>query len=631
MSTERKAQGYALAVLATAVAIGVRALLGLVGAPPPFISFYPAILIAGWWWGRGPALLCVGLSALISGHLWVLPNRLAGPESSGVLDLSLYVLVGAILAFMSAGFREARDRAESSRQRLVRLFESTGDAFMAFDAGWRYVHVNRHAARFARLKPEQMIGHTIFELFPDIRTSGPFFEAAEKVMKERVPISVESYYPRLDMWFQNDIYPIEDDGIGVFYRDVTERRRAAEVREELLRREQAARTESETANRLKDEFLATLSHELRTPLNAITGWATLLAQRCLNPAETAAAIETIQRNARAQAHLVEDLLDVSRIISGKLRLDIQAVELGTLLEAALAAVRPAADARGVRLQVAIDSRAAVVNGDPARLQQIAWNLLSNAIKFTPKGGRVELVLRRANSHVELTVSDTGIGIPSHMLQRIFDRFAQADSSSTREYHGLGLGLALVRHLTEAHGGTVTAYSPGEGRGATFTVSLPLRVAQQDAWPERRTEGTEAAREAPVEGDSLRGVSVLIAEDNSEARELLSKMLSAMGASVTVTSSASEAMVEIDRRIPDVLLSDIEMPGEDGYSLIRRVRGRTDAASQLPAIAITGYARVQDRTRAIREGFDNHVAKPVYVPELAAVISRAVAAKRPTPS
>jgi PAS domain S-box-containing protein len=626
MSTTRKARAYGLAVVTMAAAVAVRALLGLVGNPPPFLTFFPAILIAGWWWGRGPATLCVIASALISGYVWVFPANLATPETREILSVTLYVVVGLTLGFMTAGFREARDRAESARQRLVRLFESTGDAFMAFDAAWRYVHGNRHAARFARLTPEQMIGHTIFELFPDIKTSGPFFEAAEKAMKERVSVSVESYYPRLDVWFQNDIYPIEDEGIGVFYRDVTERRRAAEVREELLRREQMARTESETANRLKDEFLATLSHELRTPLNAITGWATLLAQGCLNEAETAAAIETIQRNARAQAHLVEDLLDVSRIISGKLRLDIQAVELGTLLEAALDAVRPAAEARGVRLQVAIDPRAAVVNGDPARLQQIAWNLLSNAIKFTPRGGRVELALRRAESHVELTVSDTGIGIPPHMLQRIFDRFAQADSSSTREYHGLGLGLALVRHLTEAHGGSVSAYSAGDGQGATFTVSLPLRVAQEDAWPERRTEGPEATREAPVETDSLRGVSVLIVEDNLEARELLSKMLSALGASVTVTAGVSEAMAEIDRKVPDVLLSDIEMPGEDGYSLIRRVRSRHDRAAQVPAIAITGYARVQDRTRALREGFDNHVAKPVYVPELAAVISRAVAAK-----
>jgi signal transduction histidine kinase/ActR/RegA family two-component response regulator len=444
-----------------------------------------------------------------------------------------------------------------------------------------------------------------------------------------VPISIESYYPPLDTWFQNDIFPVEE-GIGVFYRDVSERRRASEFREELLRREQIARRESETANRLKDEFLATLSHELRTPLNAITGWATLLAQGRLNEEEAAAAIETIQRNARAQAHLIEDLLDVSRIISGKLRLDVQAVELGPLVEAALDAVRPAAEAKGVRLEVAIHARPAVVSGDSARLQQIAWNLLSNAIKFTPSGGCVQLVLQRVNSNVELTVSDTGIGIPPHMLQRIFDRFTQADSTSTREYHGLGLGLALVRHLVEAHGGSVSASSAGEGHGATFTVSLPLRIVQETGWlPEERRERSGEMAASVEESGSLHDVAVLVVEDDQQARELLLKMLSGMGASVRTASSAAEALTELDRELPDVLLSDIEMPGEDGYSLIRKIRSRRDAAARLPAIAVTAYARMEDRARALREGFDNHIAKPLYVPELAAVISRAAAPRRRT--
>jgi signal transduction histidine kinase/ActR/RegA family two-component response regulator len=624
MLNRRGAQGYGLALLATAVAVGLRALLELVvGEPPPFIIFFPAVLVSGWWGGRGAAMLCVAVSALFSAYLWDPPVKDLGFNPAGTLNLLLFIIVATSLALMSSGFRQARDRTESARQRLERFLESTGDAFMAFDSQWRYVYVNSRAAHFARLPPDQMIGRRIFELFPDI-TNVPFFKTADKVMRDRIPMSVESFYAPLDTWFENDIYPLDDGGIGVFYRDVTERRRASEVREELLRREQMARSQSEAANRLKDEFLATLSHELRTPLNAIIGWANLLVEGRLDRAERIRALQTIQRNARAQAHLIEDLLDVSRIISGKMRLEVQAVELGGLLEAALDAVRPAAEAKGIHLHVTIDPRATVVNGDPARLQQIAWNLLSNAIKFTSKGGQVELRLKRVNSLVELIVSDTGIGIAPHMLQRIFDRFAQVDGTSSREYHGLGLGLALVRHLVEAHGGSVWADSQGEGRGATFTVQLPLRLFQDD-----ETGGEAYADRGSLIGDAnaspaLHGVSILAVEDDSEARELLVRMLTAAGATIRTVQNVPDALAELDRALPDVLLSDIEMPGEDGYSLIRKVRARSDGAASLPAIAVTAYARIEDRARALREGFDNHIAKPVYVPELMAVITRAFA-------
>ena len=465
-----KARGYALAALLAAAVILLREFLGLVASPPPFITFFPAILIAGWFWGRGPAILAVLVCSLASWYLRMPPD-VPGSSSSHLIDYLLFVIGGAILAVMSASFREARATAEAEHQRLMRFFDHTGDAFMAFDAEWRYVYVNVRAAHFARLPAEAMIGRTIFELFPDIRTV-PFFVAAEQVMRERVRLRVESYYPRLDIWFENDIFPV-DDGIGVFYRDVTERKRAAEEREQLLQRERAALEESKAANRVKDEFLTTLSHELRTPLNAIVGWATVLAQGKLDGPSASRAVETIQRNARTQAALIDDLLDLSRVTSGKLRLDVKPVEIGTLLTDALESVRPAADAKGVRLHVTLDPSAGIVHGDSSRLQQVAWNLLSNAIKFTPQGGDVRLAVRRLPAHLELTVTDTGMGIPPQMLHRIFDRFAQVDSTSTRSYQGLGIGLALVRHLVEAHGGSVSAASQGEGLGATFTVVLPL--------------------------------------------------------------------------------------------------------------------------------------------------------------
>ncbi|HEX2452651.1 MAG TPA: ATP-binding protein [Vicinamibacterales bacterium] len=616
---------YTIVVLTTAGIIALRGFLSLVGHPAPFMLFFPAILASGWWWGRRPALLCVALCALASGYLWTTGGTNFRLDPTDVIDLTSFILVGTILAFMSAGFRDARRRAEAARRQLARFLESTGDAFMAFDREWHYMYVNPRAAQFARLPAESMVGHSLLELFPDI-TTGRFFQAAERVMRERLPVSVDSYYAPLDTWFENDIYPVED-GIGVFYRDVTARKRAAELAEELLRREQIARSESDTANRIKDEFLATLSHELRTPLNAIIGWASLLGSGRLSSGDTSRAVETILRNARAQTHLVEDLLDVSRIISGKLRLDVQPVELGPVLDAALDAVRPAAHAKELRLQIDIDPEAAVVTGDPPRLQQIAWNLLSNAIKFTPRGGRVQVTLLRVGSQAELTVRDTGIGIAPHMLTRIFDRFAQADSSSTREYHGLGLGLSLVRHLVDAHGGSVSAASPGEGQGATFTVYLPLHTAILDSPDAARIRDASSLTASGVM-DILRDVDVLIVDDDRDAGELLVRMLVGMGARGRSVASAREAIIELDRKAPDVLLSDIEMPGEDGYALIRKVRGRSDRTARIPAVAVTAYARADDRARALREGFDNHIAKPVDPPELAAVVTMALMARRP---
>jgi PAS domain S-box-containing protein len=369
------------------------------------------------------------------------------------------------------------------------------------------------------------------------------------------------------------------------------------------------------ANAAKDQFLATLSHELRTPLNAVYGWARMLRSGQIDAGATERALAVIERNAQAQLQLIEELLDVSRIITGKMRLDAQRVDVPAVIAAALDAIRPAADAKEIRLQSVLDPRAGPVTGDPARLQQVVWNLLSNAVKFTPKRGRVAVHLLRVNSHVEIVVSDTGEGIRADVLPFIFERFRQGDSSPTRTHPGLGIGLALVRHLVELHGGTVTAESAGPGQGATFRVKLPLALTQ-------RAEAGSSEPPAPS-SSALTGVSVLVVEDSLDALELMATILSGAGATVRTATSAKEADSILDQAVPDVLVSDIEMPGDDGYALIRRLRARpADQGGRTPAIAVTAYGGLPDRVRAISAGFDNHLPKPVDPAELVAVVARA---------
>jgi PAS domain S-box-containing protein len=379
-------------------------------------------------------------------------------------------------------------------------------------------------------------------------------------------------------------------------------------------------TEAQRANRVKDEFLATLSHELRTPLNAILGWSQLLRMGRLDQNEVDQGLETIERNANIQSQLIEDLLDVSRIITGRLRLDVRPVELPPIIDAAIAAVRPAADAKHIRLKPKYDASAAPILGDAARLQQVVWNLLSNAIKFTPRGGRVEVMLDRVDSQVEITVRDTGSGIDPDFLPHVFERFRQADASTTRKHGGLGLGLAIVRHLVELHGGVVQARSEGQGAGATFIVRLPIAAVhdeEQRASPDAAATTTDFAslRRAP----SLAGLRVLVVDDELDARRLISTVLRQCGADVIAASSAAEALDLLARQRPDVLISDIGMPGEDGYSLIRRLRASENHDQRLPAVALTAYARTEDRLRALAAGFQMHVSKPVNPAELATVV------------
>ena len=414
---------------------------------------------------------------------------------------------------------------------------------------------------------------------------------------------------------------VQRDGAGRALRmtgvvlDITSRKAGEEERERLLESERAAREEAERASRMKDEFLATVSHELRTPLNAILGWASLL-----NPESDEATLKqglaVIDRNSRLQTQLIEDLLDMSRIIAGKLRLDIGAADPIQFIESAMATVQPSADAKNIRLESALDPGAGPVNGDPSRLLQVVWNLLSNAIKFTPKGGSVRIVLLRVDSHVEIQVSDTGVGIDRDFLPYVFDRFRQYDASSTRRHGGIGLGLAIVKHLVELHGGSVTVQSPGVGQGATFTVALP--VAHRAVV--ERTEPAPEKDAVPHVG-ALAGVKVLVVDDEADARDLIKHILQASGASVETADSGQEALDTIGQVCPDVLVSDIGMPEIDGYELLRRVR-RLDAAGggRTPAVALTAFARTEDRTRALLSGFLVHVSKPVEPEELVATVA-----------
>jgi signal transduction histidine kinase/ActR/RegA family two-component response regulator len=392
----------------------------------------------------------------------------------------------------------------------------------------------------------------------------------------------------------------------------------------LYERQQSARADAEAANTLKDEFLATLSHELRTPLNAVLGWTRMLRRGVLDAPTATRALEVIERNAGAQLQLIEDLLDVSRIITGKLRLDVGPVEPAVVVEAALDAVRPAAEAKGIRLQPVLDPRAGPVSGDADRLQQVVWNLLSNAIKFTPRGGRVQVQVARANSHVEIVVTDTGQGITAEAMPHIFERFRQADSGSQRAHGGLGIGLALVKHLVEVHGGSVHAASAGPDQGATFTVKLP-RMLHAETLADRVTP---AARRAPGLATALAGIRLLVVDDDVDALDLFAEMLRQSGAEIRTARSVREALDRLKRWEPDVLISDIEMPEENGYALIRQLRGgQIPRGDRIPAVAVTAYGGVTERIKILSAGFDSYIAKPVEPDELAAVIGRLVTRTR----
>ena len=511
----------------------------------------------------------------------------------------------------------AQDRAAEVNALLGAIIDSSDDAIISKDLNSIITSWNRGAERIFGYTAVEMIGQPIWRLFPPDRWDDEP-RIVERIKRGERVDHFETKRVRKDgtvIDVSVTISPVRNSsgevvGASKIARDITEQRA---THEKLLQ----ANEELRRADQMKSEFLATLSHELRTPLNAILGWTQVVKESGYSdPREVEEAIEIIERNARAQAAMIEDLLDVSRIVSGKVILDMQQLDLPAVVEAAIQSLQPTAQARNIRITSAFSSIGEVVMGDRNRMQQVVWNLLSNALKFTPKGGRVHVAIDRVNSHVRITVSDNGQGIPADYLPVIFERFRQVDGSSRRRHGGLGLGLSIVKQLVELHGGEVRAESEGEGKGSVFTICIPVIATRRSGDGGRPASGAAAAS-APER--VLQGVHILAVDDEPDSLALVKRILESRGAEVETANSVAGARAIVAERTPDILLSDIGMPEEDGYDLIRHVRSLPTGRS-LPAVALTALARSEDRTQCLRAGFQTHVAKPVEPSELVAVIA-----------
>jgi len=521
------------------------------------------------------------------------------------------------------------DPSQFAEQYLAAIVQNAEDAILSKDLNSIVTHWNPAAARIFGYAADEMIGQSIMRIVPP-ELAGEESEIVSRIrLGERLD-HFETKRRRKDgtvIDVSLTVSPIRDGGgtiIGAskIARDITEKkileRRTAEALEETRK----ARRQAEVASRTKDEFLATISHELRTPLTAIMGWVRMLRSGMLSQDRIEQALEVIDRNVRSQAQLIEDLLDISRITMGKLRLDVRPVQPATVINAAVDALRVAAEARNIRIQTVLDSHAGPVAGDFERLQQVMWNLLSNAIKFTPKGGRVQMVLERVNSHIEIRISDNGRGIKPDFLPFIFERFSQAETGTTRLQGGLGMGLAISKAIVELHGGNITAFSEGEGKGSTFTVNIPVMpVNKQPASIERvhPSRGwTEISLECPPE---ISGLKVLVVDDDADTCEMLRFVLEQCGGVVTTVADAESAIEAFQATRPTIMISDIGLPEVDGYELLRRIRDEErQTGRKTPAVALTAFARIEDRVKALAAGYQMHVAKPVEPGELLTIVA-----------
>jgi PAS domain S-box-containing protein len=504
--------------------------------------------------------------------------------------------------------------------RLAAIVDSSDDAIVSKDLNGVVTSWNAAARTMFGYTADEIVGKSIRTIIPQDRQA----EEDEVLRRIRLGESVdhfETVRQRKDgslVPISLSVSPIRDRngkviGISKIARDISERKQAEAETER-------AYEQLQTANRLKDEFLATLSHELRTPLNAVLGYARMLRSGAVSADRVPLALEVMERNATSLTQIVEDVLDVSRIISGKVRLNVQTVDLPTVLNHAVETVAHAADAKRIRLQCTIDP-VGPVSGDPDRLQQVAWNLLTNAVKFTPRDGRIQVRLERVNSQVEIVVSDTGIGIQPEFLPHIFERFRQAESGTTRVHGGLGLGLAIARHIVDMHGGTIHVASDGQGKGSTFRVKLPLQIVHAEEHPEGdRVHPRSAKAGGPIPVSALEGVKVLAVDDDPDAQLMLRQILESAGATVQTAGSTAGALENLAMERPDVMVSDLGMPGMDGFELIERIRRSPDPRLRdIPAAALTAYARSEDRAKALRRGFNLHLAKPIDPAELIAAV------------
>jgi hypothetical protein len=539
----------------------------------------------------------------------------AGADGYLIHPVEPPVLIATVNAFLRA--RRAEDERRESESKFRAVFDNASSGILLLDQDLTYLEANPAICLLLSRTREAIVGASLSAFMPpgakaDLHEIEAFLKQEGKWRGVFPLLRPDGTRVHLEWYISAHSFP----GVRLaIVTDMTERIRLESERNELLASERTARAQAERANYLKDEFLGTLSHELRTPLSSILLWTQMLLQRGADP-EQVRGLLAIERNTKVQAQLISDLLDVSAIMSGKLRLDVQQLDLAATIRSALETLTPAIEAKELRLQTVFDPRVAIISGDPSRLQQVIWNLVNNASKFTPKGGHIEVKMERVDSQVEISVSDTGEGIAPELLPHIFERFQQGTDSTKRKTGGLGLGLAIVKHLVEMHGGTVSAANNAEGKGTKFTVRLPTEVSQDDllhsSVPQTDVRSGEIAR--------LEGVRVLIVDDDPDTCAVLARILTQAGAIARTAPNVETALDELDQFKPQVLVSDIGMPDRDGYDLIREVRARGHSYQSLPAIALTALAGPQDRRRALRAGYQVHVAKPADASELSATIA-----------
>lgn len=634
---------YGVAVIGVAVAAALRmALDPLLGDEMPLFLFAFPVILAAWFGGVWPGLLATALSLTLGDYLFIAPRGkfLYYGDLLTLNRLSFLLFFGLVISIFAERLRGSLKSEIEGMERSRLLIEGVEDySILMLDSQGRVVSWNSGAERLTGYKEREILGRDLSVFFTpeEIEVGAP--RRGLEVAAAEGRCEEEGWRLRKDgsrylasvittaLWHE----PGRLRGFAKVTRDITRRKEAEEERERLLSQEKAAREEAESVGRLKDEFLATISHELRTPLTSILGWARLGAGGSVPDHQTRQAMEVIAENASAQARLIDEILDMSRIITGQLQLDTQPVEIESVFKAVVDVIRPSAELKRVAVNAAADAKGQIVLGDANRLRQAIWNLLSNAVKFSNEGGRVDARLARAGSQIEITVDDTGVGIDPQFLPHIFERFRQADGAITREHGGLGLGLSIARHIVEMHGGDISASSPGKDQGATFKIRLPLTLTASVSQPpvaERRRAAPDGAqkngRRATEERQRLDGLRILVVEDNPDTLETLRLIFNERGAEVITAASVSEAMDALEWRRPDALVSDVAMPDQDGYELIRHVRERgAEHGGGIPAIAITAGASAEHRVRALSSGFQMHIAKPVDPEEMIAVVASLV--------